>query len=614
MKALKLLAALMLMVPSFLAAQEDNTAGCVISDKRTHVKVAGSRLVITDSVEMTVLDRRGESFTTFAFQYSKRDNVSVNYAYISDMRGNIVRKLKNSDIRETQYTFDAGTLYNDEFTKYFDLRHNSYPYRISYSVTYTFHRFMSIGYLSPEGRCNIENGTYTIEVPSGYPLKRMSRNLAEPELKSGKTDRYIWKYKYDYRKPEVNQSPVSDTDPYLVVLPEKFSYGVDGSYDSWESLGKWAWDLNSGLDKLPGDEKARIDRLLEGVSDDREKVRILYHYLQDYNRYINVKIDLGGLKSYPAEYVCRNRFGDCKALCNYMRAILRYAGIESYYTLAYLDGQVPYFNEDFPNDAFNHIIVTVPLDGETLFLECTSKNSPFNYPGTSNQGRKALATKQSGSCLVDVPPMTPEDTECIYRFHVKCPDERTSAISLDAKLRGGEFEHFVFLATGANKNDVEIYLRNYAFGKTMQMTGYGIERPHRDSAFVNLRVDGTNTGFYRIFGQTMMLENVSLEIPAYEAPGNRKSQVQIDFPRNDTSTVEYELTGIRLSSIPKNVSIESPYGSYSAVFGIADGRLKVTKNLRINTGNITLDEYPGFYDFISRVRSHEYSKYQIPMP
>ncbi len=614
MKILKILTALILLVPAYLTAQED-IVGCIIDSKKTYVKIAGGRRTVTDSVEMTVLDRRGETFTTFGFPYSKGDRVTVNYAYISDAKGNVVRKLKNSDISETQYTFDTGTLYSDEFTKYFDLRHNTYPYRISYSVTHTYQRFMNAGYISPGGRCDIRDGKYTIEVPAGYQLKRTSRNMAEPVIKSDANgDRYVWKYKYEYAKPEVNQSPVSDSDPYLEVRPENFVYGVAGSYDSWESFAKWAWDLNSGLDKLPADETARIDAMLKGVTDNREKTRILYHYLQDRNRYINVSVKLGGFKSYPAEYVCANRFGDCKALCNYMRAILKYAGIEAYYTLAYLDSQVPYFDEDFPSNEFNHIIVTVPLDGETLFLECTNKNSPFGYPGTSNQGRKALATKQSGSCLVDVPAMTPAQTECTYRFNVKCPDDRTSTISLDAELRGAEFEHFVFLANRANRNDVEIYLRNYAFGKTLQMTGYKIDRPHRDTAFVNLHIEGTNPGFYRVFGQAMMIDNISLAIPAYEAPGVRKSEVQIDFPQNDVTVIEYELDGRKLTAVPKDISIESPYGSYSAVFEVADSKLTVTKNLIIYAGRIPLAEYPEFYDFVSRVRNLEHSKYQIPMP
>ncbi len=616
MKALKILTSAMLLIAAFFSTQaqsQENTAGCVISDKRTYVKITGNTRIEVDSVEMIVLDRRGEGFTDFYFRYSKGDRVTVNYAYITDARGNVVRKLKNSDIQETGYSFGAA-FYNDEFTKYFDLRHNVYPYKISYCVTHTSRRFLYVAGLAPSGRCNIESGVCTVEVPAGYPLKIRSRNLDAPlKTGDGKSDKYIWRYKYDYQKPEVNASPASDPAPDLIVLPEKFTYGVPGSYESWESFGEWAWRLNSGLDELPDSEKRRIDAMLAGVTDTREKVRILYHYLQDYNRYVLVDVKLGGYKSYPAEYVCFNRFGDCKALCNYMRAILKYAGIESYYTLAYLDEQVPMFVEDFPSNVFNHIIITVPLHSDTLFLDCTSKNLPFGMPGTWNQGRKALVTKSSGSRLVDVPAMTPQEVASVWRFRVKCPDDRTSTINLDATLRGEAFEHFLSLGNAVNKNDVEQYLRNHTFGGAMQMTDYNIERPHRDTAFVELHVEGINPGFYRIFGGTMILDNLSFGLPAYEPPAARRSAVQLDLPLSRTVIVEYELDGIAIAKLPENISIESSRGTYSVAFEMSGGGLTVTKSLETEAGTITPDEYPDFYDFVSRVRSRENSKYQIPI-
>lgn len=616
MKTLNFLIAATLFVSFQLSAQgqsqsQENTVGCVISDNRTYVKIAGNTRTVVDSVEMTVLDRRGERFTGFFFQYSKGDRVTVNYAYITDAHGNVVRKLKNSDIEETGYSFGTA-FYNDEFTKHFDLRHNTYPYKISYCVTHTSRRFLHIGGLAPSGRCNIEAGVYTVEVPAGYPLKIHSRNMDAPR-KTGdiKSDKYVWRYKYDYQKPEVNASPASDPAPYLTVLPEKFMYGVPGSYQSWESFGEWAWRLNSGLDELPDSEKARIDAMLADVTETREKVRTLYHYLQDYNRYVLVDVNLGGYKSYPAAYVCANRFGDCKALCNYMRAILKYAGIESYYTLAYLDEQAPLFFEDFPSNVFNHIIVTVPLQNDTLFLDCTSKNLPFGWPGTKNQGRKALVTKSSGSRLTDVPAMTSREVASVWRFRVKCPDDRTSTINLDAKLRGEAFEYFLSLGTAVNKNDVEQHLRNHSFGGVMQMTDYKIERPHRDTAFVELHVEGIDPGFYRVFGETMILNNMSFGLPAYEPPANRRSAVQLDLPLSRTVIIEYELDGITIAGLPDDISIESPWGTYSVVFEMSEGGLTVTKSLEVVAATVTLDEYPDFYDFVSRVRSRENSKYQI---
>ncbi len=144
------------------------------------------------------------------------------------------------------------------------------------------------------------------------------------------------------------------------------------------------------------------------------------------------------------------------------------------------------------------------------------------------------------------------------------------------------------------------------------MTHYGIERPHRDSTFVEVRMEATSPGAYRVMGETMILDNISLGVPAYESPDNRKSSVQIDLPRNDRMTVEYRFDQMRLAAIPQDVTIETPYGIYSIVFGMPDpGILTVTKRIEINAGKIPLEEYPAFYDFMSRIRRRENSKHQI---
>lgn len=602
---------LFLAIPPCLQAQAEN-CGCTILKQEHRVRIEGAKLTVTETVEMLVTDRRGEDFTSFYFPYTKGDKVSVDYAYIADQFGNVIRKLKSSEIVERQYIPES-TLYHDEFIRYFSLRHNRYPYRVHCSVTHTRRNFMRLGLIAPEGRCNIENGLYSIEVPAGQAVRYISRNLAEPVKNSdGKTDKYTWEYAYTYVKPEINQSEESDPAPYMEALPDKFHFGVPGNYDSWESLGEWVWRLNDGLDALPESERARIDGLLEGVYGDREKARILYHYLQDYNRYVNVSVKLGGLKSYPAEYVCRNRFGDCKALCNYMRAILKYAGIEAYYTLAYSDENIPLFYGGFPNNSFNHILTVVPLQNDTLYLECTSKNLPFNYAGTSNQGRKSLITKSSGSRLIDIPAMMHEDVACSYRYTVECPDDRSSSIGLEARLMGGEFEKFSSFANEVNKNDLEQYLRHGLLGGSFVMESYDIEKPGRDSAFVAFRMKGSNAGSYRKIGSSAItLDPFSIHIPAYEPPEQRKTDVQLDLPLNVSVTAEYRFGDVEIARCPADIVLESPYGSYTLSFDRSPEGVTVTKTLKIDAGIILIDEYSGFHDFVSRVRNNESRRYHF---
>src|SRR5207244_663743 len=101
---------------------------------------------------------------------------------------------------------------------------------------------------------------------------------------------------------------------------------------SWQELGKFQVQLNSGRDKLPDAVKQTVHQLTDQISDPKEKVRILYEYLQRNTRYISIQLGIGGFQPFDASFVASKSYGDCKALSNYMYSLLKEANIKSCYT------------------------------------------------------------------------------------------------------------------------------------------------------------------------------------------------------------------------------------------------------------------------------------------
>ena len=54
--------------------------------------------------------------------------------------------------------------------------------------------------------------------------------------------------------------------------------------------------------------------------------------MQSRTRYASIQLGIGGYKPAPAMEVSEKGYGDCKGLTNYMSALLKEAGITSYYT------------------------------------------------------------------------------------------------------------------------------------------------------------------------------------------------------------------------------------------------------------------------------------------
>jgi len=83
--------------------------------------------------------------------------------------------------------------------------------------------------------------------------------------------------------------------------------------------------------------------------------------MQDHTRYISIQLGIGGWQPFDAAFVQEHGYGDCKALSNYMVALLKTAGITAYSVLI-RPGDYRYtFNESFPSNQFTHVIVCVPF-------------------------------------------------------------------------------------------------------------------------------------------------------------------------------------------------------------------------------------------------------------
>jgi hypothetical protein len=121
--------------------------------------------------------------------------------------------------------------------------------------------------------------------------------------------------------------------------------------------------------------------MTDTIQSDKDKVRFLYRYLQQNMRYVSVQLGIGGLKPFPAMFVDQKKYGDCKALTNYMGALLRAVNIPSCYAIVNAGTNAKPADPKFPDNVFNHVILCVPLKNDTTWLECTSNTQPFGQLG-----------------------------------------------------------------------------------------------------------------------------------------------------------------------------------------------------------------------------------------
>src|SRR6185295_15281183 len=137
--------------------------------------------------------------------------------------------------------------------------------------------------------------------------------------------------------------------PRVLTSPIEFEVeGYHGSIKEWEDISKFSYTLNKGRDLLPESEKEKVRELLKGENDTYEKIRKLYEYMQSKTRYVSIQLGLGGWQTIEAKEVVAKGYGDCKALSNYMKALLNTAGIPAYIALISPGSEPRTLYQDFP--------------------------------------------------------------------------------------------------------------------------------------------------------------------------------------------------------------------------------------------------------------------------
>lgn len=355
----------------------------------------------------TVVNDEGRDALLFSAHSTKYCSLDQAEIRVYDGNGRQVDKFKKKDM--TTYAVGEGLIEEGYRTSY-RIKPASYPvtleviYEQKFRGTLFIPAFHFIG-----AKEAVIQSSYTVKVPTeiGLRYKAVHTSITPVVSTDGKNTMYKW---------TVNNLPAFENEEGSVAAMDQFQcvkmvanqfsyYGFRGDFSSWQSFGAWMGGLYKGLDELPTDQQQYLKNLVSNVPTEREKVQLIYGYLQHNFRYVSIQLGIGGFRPFSAAFTSEKKYGDCKGLSNYMRAALKAVGIKSYVALINADEDEPSapVDPDFPIDAFNHVILCVPGAKDSIWLECTSNSAEFGKLGPSTENRNALLITENGGVLVPTP-------------------------------------------------------------------------------------------------------------------------------------------------------------------------------------------------------------------
>ena len=584
-------------------------ADCEVIRFVSNYEVRNNKFSETDTIELKIENRSGDIYSNISIPYSKNVKLSDIDGWIKDGNGIKIRHLNSNDITDRN-EISGFSLYEDNFVRTFQLKHNQYPYTICYTYKITLNQFVALPVWSPVIHSAIStiDAKLVVTLPKGYRYKSFLKDVV---LTDSDTLRNFVKTIYSAKYSRINgfdffSVPFGDLKPKLIIVPEYFTYGIEGKTSDWKSFGNWYYNLNKGLNDLPESEQKNLSQMLNGITEKTEIIKVLYHYLQDHTRYINISIGIGGLKSYPASYVSQNKYGDCKALTNYMKALLEFAGIKSYFVLINRSFQPEKILTDLPFPQFNHVILAVPDKKDTIWIENTENSEAFNYLSSSIQNRTALFIDENDSRLIQMPGMQRNDVTMQRKINIVFNELENAEAKISFSFNGYNYELFNELLSGFNKNEQDKFIKEYIPFNNYDLLSWKLNKENRDTARIDLDLNLSLPKVIKNLGDDYYFNTFSIKTGFFSPPSQRELPLQFPCPVFNVDSQIYQIpTGLEVKSMPADQIINTSFGNYEAHFKWDSNNIIVGKKFELHPNTYSQGQYKDFYEFYRKVKDAE---------
>jgi hypothetical protein len=531
------------------------------------------------------MNENGAEYAEYQNWYDTKSPLYDISGTLYDEMGKKLKTVKRKDIVD-QSMQDGMSLMLDDRIKAHNFYYNVYPYTIEYEDEQETKgtSFLQSWHPVNGDKYAVQQSKYTIIYPADYTIRYKEYNYTEkPVTVSGKENSITWllnNYKPLIR--ELNQPSLNEILPYVMIGPTDFiKEGVTGSYRSWDDYGKFQLKLNSNRDILPDNIKKDVHQIADGLPTNEEKITALYNYLQKNTRYISIQLGIGGIQPFEAKYVAEKKYGDCKALSNYMVALLKEASIKANYVLVKAGQEVKKgLDETFPAHYSNHAIVCVPNGKDTIWLECTDQDVSAGYMGAFTGNRQVLLIDEKGSYITSTPSYKHTDNLELRTV--------TATVDKDGNLQAEVKTHFTGLSQELQHSLLHTATpeqRTKYLNEVISLPTYKIEKsdyketkgyiPAMDETLIITSPNYASTSGKRLFITPNMFNKSTMRLPT-DKP--RKYDLELGHPFRDIDSVNITIPdGYTVEALPQNVALSNKFGNYKVNYTVTANTIQLVR-------------------------------------
>ena len=564
----------------------------------------------------TILNSDANQYANYITSYDKFCNINFVSGKMFNFLGKEIKHTKKNEWTDNS-AYDGFSLLSDARYKKNEFYPSDYPYTIEYEEEDDYDGTQSFPKWMPQRGplMSVQNSKFTIIAPADYVIRYKKINFnGEPVVtQKGDVKTYVWEIKnIRAKKNETSAPPFSEITPVIYFAPSKFEVqGYSGDMSTWKGYGDFMYQLIRGRDVLPEEIKKKVHELTDNIKSDTGKIFALYNFLQQNTRYISIQLGIGGWQPFEASYVGEKKYGDCKALSNYMIALLKEAGITGKYVEIDGGSSPPPFVEDFSFSQFNHVIVCVPLQKDTVWLECTSQTVSPGYMGSFTGNRDALLIDETGGHVVHTPVYKISDNVRLRKVTAIADEQGNLNAEISNTYTGLQQNFPHALMYEASKTDRDKYL-NQMFNLPTYEVMKSDYREHKGiipSVDEHLQIQLNNYAI--ITGKRLFItpDIFGGESEKLLPDDSRQNDYIIRDTYRDIDSVEIKMPGgYKPESVPKDISLETEFGKYTSTSRILDNKIIYYRLMEGYSGRFAAKKFNELVNFYEQVYNSDRKK------
>ncbi|MBQ0034463.1 MAG: transglutaminase domain-containing protein [Bacteroidales bacterium] len=517
---------------------------------------------------------------------------------VTDLFGREIRKIKKADLTRSEY---SSSLADDYYFWFFEYEPVSYPV----VVTYEWEEKLSgsiIAYppFAPQSSYEVDvvGATYRFISHSADSLRWQARNATPSLTRTEEKGRTVYEFSFGSLPALPRYAwglPLREQAPSVQIAPQGFDMQQTRcDLRSWQSLGLWSAQLISGRDVLPEALRTHLHQLTDTCTTARQKVLAVRKYMGETTRYVSIQLGIGGWQPMSAADVYAKGIGDCKALSNYLRAMLREVGIESVYTL--ISTRERRLLPDFPTmNQLDHVVLMVPLPGDTMWIECTNPRIPAGYAPSGWAGHEAILVTPEGGRLIEVPGLPDSLCRELASYDIVLDASGNARVSGSCTSTGRCFEQDARFERLDSDDRRKSLLRSVRLPKA---TILSLDARTEGSVF-GMQFEAETEGYARVSGSRMFIPVSPYSFPSLSNAKEPAHTIDLsDEGYTHTDTVRFTIPeGWRIESLPRTRDEHTPFGNCELNITAGGRQITVVVSSSLISGRYPQADYDAWIAF-----------------